>query len=40
MIFNYGCGYCAFALKICGSQPEVPDRMSDMSKSLSLEFFY
>ena len=39
VIFNYGYGYCAFAHNICGSQPEVRDGMSDMSKTLSLEFF-
>ena len=39
MIFNYGYGYYAFAHNICGNQPEVPDGMPDMSKSLSLEFF-
>ena len=39
MIFNYGYGCCAFAHNICGSQPEVPDGMSDTSKSLSPEFF-
>ena len=39
MIFNYGYGYCAFAHNICGSQPEVSDRMLDMSKPLSPEFF-
>ena len=39
MIFNYGYGCCAFAHNICGSQPEVPDRMSDTSKPLSPKFF-
>ena len=39
MIFNYGYGCCAFAHNICGSQPVVPDRMPDTSKSLTLEFF-
>ena len=39
VIFNYGYGYCVFAHNICGSQPEVPDGMSDMSKPVSLEFF-
>ena len=39
VIFNYGYGYCAFAHNICGSQPEVPDEISDTSKSLSPEFF-
>ena len=40
VIFNYGYGCCAFSHNICGSQPEVLDRMSDTSKPLSLEFFY
>ena len=40
VIFNYGYGCCAFAHNICGSQPEVPNEMPDMSKQLSLEFFY
>ena len=35
VIFNYGYGCCAFAHNICGSQPEVPDGMSDTSKPLS-----
>ena len=39
MIFNYGYGCCAFAHNICGSQPEVPNRMLDTSKPLSPEFF-
>ena len=39
IIFNNGYGCCAFAHNICGSRPEVLDRMSDMSKSLSPEFF-
>ena len=39
MIFNYGYGCCAFAYKICGSQPKVLDEIPDTSKSLSLEFF-
>ena len=39
MIFKYGYGCCAFAHNICGSQPEVPDRMSDTSEPLSPEFF-
>ena len=39
IIFNYGYGCCAFAHKICGSQPEVLDGMSDTSKPLSQEFF-
>ena len=39
MIFNYGYGCCAFAHNICGSQPVVPDGMSNTSKSLSPEFF-
>ena len=39
VIFNYGYGRCAFAHNIYGSQSEVPNGMSDTSKSLSLEFF-
>ena len=39
IIFNYGYGCCAFAHNICGSQPEVPNGMSDTSKLLSLELF-
>ena len=35
VIFNYGYGCYAFAHNICGSQPEVPDGMSDTSKPLS-----
>ena len=35
VIFNYGYGCCAFAHNIYGSQPKVPDGMSDMSKPLS-----
>ena len=39
MIFNFGYGCCAFAHNICGSQPVVPDGMSNTSKSLTPEFF-
>ena len=39
VIFNYGYGRCAFAHNIYGSQPEVPNGMSDTSKPLSPEFF-
>ena len=39
MIFNYSYGCCAFVHNICGSQLVVPNRMPDMSKSLSREFF-
>ena len=39
VIFNYGNGCCAFAHNICGSQPEVPDRMQDTSKLLSPKLF-
>ena len=38
VIFNYGYGCCAFAHKICGSQPVVLDGMPDTSKSLYPEF--
>ena len=39
VIFNYGYGCYAFAHNICGSQPEVPNGITDTSKQLSLEFF-
>ena len=39
VIFNYGCGCCAYAHNICRSLTEVPYGISDTSKSLSLEFF-
>ena len=39
MIFNYGYGYCAFGQNICGSQPEVPEGMSNNSKPFSPKFF-
>ena len=39
VIFNYGHDCYAFAHNICGSQLEVLDRMLDMFKPLSLEFF-
>ena len=39
MIFNYGYGCCAFAHNICGSEPVIPDGMSDTSKPLPPEFF-
>ena len=39
MIFNYGYGCFAFAHNVCGSQPEVPDGMSDTSKPLSPSLF-
>ena len=39
VIFNYGYDCCAFAHNIYGSQPEVPDKMPDTSKTLSPEFF-
>ena len=39
VIFNYGYGCCASAHNIFGSQPVVPDEMSDTSKLLSPEFF-
>ena len=39
VIFNYRYGCCAYTHNICGSRPEVPDGMSNTSKSLSLELF-
>ena len=39
VIFNYGYGCCAFAHNICGSQPEVPDGISDTSNPLSPGLF-
>ena len=39
VIFNYGYGYCAFAHNIYGSEPVIPDGLSDTSKSLPPEFF-
>ena len=39
VIFNYGYGCCAFTHNICGSQPKVPDGMSNTSKPLSPKFF-
>ena len=39
VIFNYGYDCCAFAHNICGSQPEVPDGMSDTTELLSPKFF-
>ena len=39
VIFNYGYGYCAFVHNICGSKPEILDRMPDTSKPLFPEFF-
>ena len=39
VIFNYDYGSCAFAHYICGSEPVIPNGMSDMSKPLPPEFF-
>ena len=39
VIFNFGYGCCAFTHNICGSEPVIPDRMSDTSKPLPPEFF-
>ena len=39
VIFNYNYGCCAFTHNICGSEPMIPYRMSDKSKSLPPEFF-
>ena len=39
VIFNYGYGCCAFTHNICGSEPVIPYRMSDTSKTLPPEFF-
>ena len=38
-LFNYGYGYCAFMHNICGSKPQIPDRMSSPSITLTTEFF-
>ena len=39
VIINCGYGCCDFSHNICGSQPVVPDGMSDTSKTIFLEFF-
>ena len=39
VIFNYGYGFCAFAYNIYGSEPVIPNGMSDTSKLLPPEFF-
>ena len=38
-LFNYGYGCCVFTHNICGSNPQIPDGMSDPSVPLTLEFF-
>ena len=38
-LFNYGYDYCVFTHNICGSKPQIPDGMSDLSVPLTLEFF-
>ena len=38
-LFNYGYGCCGFTHNICGSKPQIPDRMPDPSVLLTLEFF-
>ena len=39
VIFNYGCGCCAFAHDIYGSKPMIQAGMPDTSKLLSPELF-
>ena len=38
-LFNYGYGCCAFTHNICGSKPQIPDRMPNPSIPLTAEFF-
>ena len=38
-LFNYGYGYCAFTYNICGSKPQIPDKIPNPSVSLTVEFF-
>ena len=38
-LFNYGYDCCAFKYNICGSKPQIPDRMSNPSVPLTAEFF-
>ena len=39
MLFNYGYGCCVFTHNICGSKPQIQDKMSDPSVPLTSEFF-
>ena len=39
MLFNYGYLCCAFTYNICGSKPQIPDKMSNPSIPLTAEFF-
>ena len=39
MLFNYGYGCCAFTHNICGSKPQIQDRMVSPSIPLTTEFF-
>ena len=38
-LFNYGYDCCAFTYNICGSKPQIPDRMPNPSVPLTAEFF-
>ena len=38
-LFNYSYGCCAFTYNICGSKPQIPDRMPNPSVPLTAEFF-
>ena len=38
-LFKYGYGCCAFTHNICGSKPQIPDRMPNPSVPLTAEFF-
>ena len=38
-LFNYVYGCCVFTHNICGSKPQIPDEMSDLSVPLTPEFF-
>ena len=39
VIFNYSYSCCAFTHNICGSEPVIPDGMSNTSKPLPPKFF-
>ena len=38
-LFNYGYGCYVFTHNICGSKPQIPNGMPDLSVPLTLEFF-
>ena len=40
VIFNYGYDCCAFPHNICGSEPVIPNGISDTSKPFHPKFFY